>query len=169
MRPKTSACDLPPRMLRRERTLKSGKLWVGYYYDGRDEDGKRREIPLGTDLVAAKRRWAELDCVAPPTETGLMREIFDRYERDVLPMKSPATQKCYRHYLAPLRKVFNDVHIDDIAPQHIARYRDVRGKSAAISANREISVLSAVFNLAREWGYTAHTNPCEGVRRNKVL
>ncbi len=49
-RPRTTGKDLPPRMLERRRTLKSGKVWVGYYYDGRDEAGKRKEIPLGTDL-----------------------------------------------------------------------------------------------------------------------
>ena len=47
--------DLPPRMLRRTRTLKNGKQWVGYYYDGR-VDGKRKEIPLGTNLSEAKNQ-----------------------------------------------------------------------------------------------------------------
>ena len=36
-RPKTTARDLPPRMLRRVRTLASGKKWVSYYYNGRDD------------------------------------------------------------------------------------------------------------------------------------
>jgi len=54
MRPKKSAKDLPPRMLRRSKTLKSGKVWTGYYYNGRDESGRRIEIPLGTDLGKAK-------------------------------------------------------------------------------------------------------------------
>ncbi len=60
-RPKTSGKDLPPRMIRRVRTLVSGKRWVGYYYAGRDESGRRKEIPLGTDLNEAKRKWAELE------------------------------------------------------------------------------------------------------------
>lgn len=42
--------DLPPRMIRRVLTLKGGKEWVGYYYDGRNEEGKRVEIPLGGGL-----------------------------------------------------------------------------------------------------------------------
>ncbi|MDR1228819.1 MAG: tyrosine-type recombinase/integrase [Azoarcus sp.] len=167
MRPKTSARDLPPRMLRRERRLKSGKLWVGYYYDGRDEDGKRREIPLGTDLTAAKRRWAELDCVAPPAETGLMREVFDRYEREVTPKKSPRSQSDDNVRLKRLCAVFGNVHIDDITPQHIAIYRDRRGETAPVRANREMALFSHVFNMAREWGLTAHANPCRGIRRNR--
>lgn len=58
---KTSNRDLPPRMLRRVRNLKSGAQWVGYYYDGRDANGKLVEIPLGTDLDVAKMEWAKLD------------------------------------------------------------------------------------------------------------
>lgn len=53
---------LPPRMLERRRLLKSGKEWVGYYYDGRDEGGKRKELPLGTDWNEALRKWAEYEC-----------------------------------------------------------------------------------------------------------
>ena len=37
-RPKTTARDLPPRMLRRVRALASGKRGVSYYYNGRDGD-----------------------------------------------------------------------------------------------------------------------------------
>jgi len=33
MRPKSNHRDLPPRMLRRVRTLVSGKKWVSYYYN----------------------------------------------------------------------------------------------------------------------------------------
>ena len=156
MRPKTTSRDLPPRMLRRERRLKSGKPWVGFYYDGRDEKGRRREIPLGTDLNEAKRRWAALDCFAPPSETGLMRDIFDRYERDVIPEKARSTQFVYLRYLRKLSAVFCDVHVDNIEPKHIAMYRDKRGPDARV-----------VLNHAREWGYTSHTNPCAGVRKNK--
>lgn len=44
-------------------------------------------------------------------------------------------------------------------------YRDKR--STKVRANREITLLSHVFNLAREWGFTAKENPCRGVRKNK--
>ena len=79
MRPKTSSRDLPPRMLRRKKTYVSGRIWVGYYYNGRDADGTRVEIPLGSDLLEAKRQWAEMECKPAPVETGLMGHIFDRY------------------------------------------------------------------------------------------
>jgi integrase len=165
MRPKTSGRKLPPRMLARTRTLKSGKTWTGYYYNGRDPDGKRVEIPLGTDLAAAKRKWAELECVEAPPDASLMKYAFDQYVRDILPKKKPSTQRENMLCLSQLRPVFDNAPIDAIRPQDIARYRDAR--SAPVRANREIALLSHVFNMAREWGFTQRDNPCRGVRKNK--
>jgi integrase len=66
-----------------------------------------------------------------------------------------------------LRKVFDSAPIDSISPQFIAQYRDKRGQIAPVRANREISLFSHVWNLVREWGYTAKENPIKGVRKNK--
>lgn len=35
---------MPPRMLKRVRKLKSGKVWIGYYYNGRDEEEIERRF-----------------------------------------------------------------------------------------------------------------------------
>lgn len=165
MRPKITAKDLPPRMLRRTKKLKNGELWVGYYYNGRDDDGKRREIPLGGDLNEAKRKWAELECKPAPADTGLMRHVFDRYIRDIVPTKGVRTQKDNMEALKRLREGFDSAPVDAVTPQYIAQYRDKR--SAKVRANREIALLSHVWNMAREWGYTAKDNPARGVRKNK--
>lgn len=167
MRPKTAGRDLPPRMLRRARTLKSGKVWESFYYNGRDADGRRVEIPLGSDLHEAKRKWADLECQAAPPDTGLMRFIFDRYARDIIPTKAARTQKDNAAQLVTLRKVFDTAPIDAITPQFVAQYRDKRSQAAPVRANRELALLSHVWNLAREWGYTAKENPCRGVRKNR--
>jgi len=163
MRPKSTAQDLPPRMLRKTKTLKSGKVWVGYYYSGYDDDGKRAQIPLGTDLLAAKRKWAELEC--KPVQPGTMAEVFDRYVRDVIPGKALRTGKENLLALKSLRPVFDSAPMDRVTPQHIAQYRDKR--TAKVSANRELSLLSHVWNMAREWGYTDRENPVRGVKKNK--
>lgn len=165
MRPKSTSKDLPPNMLRRTQKRKSGLKWYGYYYNGRDENGKRKEIPLGSDLNEAKRKWAELDCAPAPTNTGLFKFIFDRYERDILAKKAPSTQKENGWSLKQLRIVFDRAPIDSISPQHIAQYRDAR--TAKVRANRELSLFSHMFNMAREWGYTTKENPCRGIRKNK--
>lgn len=165
MRPKTTGRKLPPRMLARKRKLKSGVEWVGYYYNGRDEKGKRQEIALGTDLHAAIRKWAELECREVPPDASLMKYAFDQYERDILPKKAPSTQRENRLCLSQLRTVFDSAPIEAIRPQDVARYRDAR--SAPVRANREIALLSHVFNMAREWGFTKRDNPCRGVRKNR--
>lgn len=167
IRPKSSAKDLPPRMLRRKKVLASGKVWIGYYYNGRDENGRRKEIPLGPDLNDAKRKWAELEGKTPPIDAGLMRYIFDRYERNVIPTKAPRTRKDNIAELKMLRKVFDTAPIDLVTTAHLAQYRDQRGVSASVRANRELALFSHVFNMAREWGYTSKENPCRGLRKNK--
>ncbi|WAW09804.1 site-specific integrase [Oxalobacter vibrioformis] len=151
-------------MLRRIRPRKDGSVYVTYFYNGRDENGKRIEIPLGTDLYEAKIKWAKLEKQTAP-DRGLMAPIFDRYERDIIPPKAPRTQKDNLESLRQLRKSFETAPIDSITPQHIALYRDNR--SAKVRANREISLLSHIFNMAREWGYTAKENPVRGVRKNR--
>lgn len=165
MRPKNTAKDLPARMLRRTKRMKSGDLWVSYYYNGRDAEGKRKEIPLGADLNEAKRKWAELECRPAPVDVSMMRNVFDRYEREIVPLKALRTQKDNRWALKQLRPIFDSCPVNSLSPQHVAQYRDKR--TAKVRANREIALLSNVFNLAREWGFTANENPCRGVRKNK--
>lgn len=157
--------ELPPRLIKRQRTLKSGKIWIGYYYNGRDEEGNRKEIPLGTDLDEARAEWARLERKASPKVRRLMASLFDRYEREIIPGKAPRTQSDNRKELQHLRKAFADAPIDAITPQIVAQYRDAR--TAKTRANREIALLSHIFNIAREWGFTDRENPCSRVRRNK--
>lgn len=162
MRPrKTENRDLPPGMYRRKRARKHGKTWEAYYY--RDATGK--DIFLGNDLLKAKLQWAELESKKAPVELTTMKGIFDEYERKIIPKKAPRTQKDNIYELKQLREVFDDAPIDAITPSMIAQYRDSR--SAKTRANREIALLSHVFNTAREWGITTRENPCLGVRKNK--
>lgn len=162
MRPRnTENRDLPPGMVRRKRPRKNGKVWIGYYY--RDSTGK--EIPLGSDLSKARLKWAELEAKEKPADLTTMKGIFDRYERDVIPKKGERTQKDNLAELKQLRPTFDGAPIDSITPANIAGYRDAR--TAKVRANREIALLSHVFNMAREWGLTERENPCQGIRKNK--
>lgn len=166
MRPKKPGNRaLPPRMIKRERKLKSGRIWIGYYYNGRDEQGKRKEIPLGSDLDEARVEWARLERQTQPKLMRLMGAVFDRYEREIIPTKSPRTQHDNRAEMKQLRKAFDQAPIDVITPQVVAQYRDAR--TAKTRGNREIALLSHVWNIAREWGLTDKENPCTRVRRNK--
>jgi hypothetical protein len=173
-----------------------------YYNGYDPATGKQKEYPLGTDFELAKQKWAQFEAgtykpIPAPRKfrkvisrltgkvverrtretwdiawSGRMKEIFDRYEHEVVTKKAPRTQKDNFEQIKMLRKVFDNAPIDSITPQHIAQYRDRRrsvkdGSPAPVRANREISLFSHIFNMAREWGYTAKENPCRGVRKNK--
>lgn len=162
MRPrKPENRHLPINVYQRTRTRKNGKVWTCYFY--RDRDGK--DISLGDDLNEARRKWAELEAKSVPAAAKVMKAIFDRYERDIIPGKADRTQRDNRAELKHLRAVFDTAPIEAITPSMIAQYRDAR--TAKTRANREIALLSHVFNLAREWGLCQQANPCQGVRKNK--
>lgn len=166
MRPKKPANrDLPPRMLRRVRKLKSGEEWIGYYYAGRDDAGKRKEIPLGTDADEARVKWAQLERKQVPLAAKTVGDLLRRYDRDVIPGKGIKTQKDNRKCLVHLFRAFDSAPMDAITSHVIAQYRDAR--TAPVRANREIALLSHAFNMAREWGLYNKENPTRGVRRNK--
>src|SRR5690606_27761664 len=94
--------------------------------------------------------------------------VADRYLVEVLPGKSPATQKDNLRELKNLLAFFNDppAPLDAIQPQHVRQYLRWRS-SAPVRANREKALLSAIWNFTREMGYTALANPCSGVKSNK--
>lgn len=157
---------LPPRMTRRTYTNKRGEIWVGYYYRlPVDAEGKQKVIPLGSDLAEAKSRWAALEGQPRPRDVRLLGYIFDRYEREVTPQKAPRTQFDDRQRFIELRHAFRDLSIETLTPQLVRLYLDRR--KAKIRANREIALLSAICNKAREWGYTDRPNPVQGVKKNK--
>jgi hypothetical protein len=100
-----------------------------------------------------------------PADASLMRQVFDQYVRDILPKKKPSMQRESRLCLSQLRLAFDSAPIDAVRPEDIARYRDAR--SAPVRANREIALLSHVFNMAREWGFTQETIPAVASTRIK--
>lgn len=63
-----------------------------------------------------------------------------------------------------LLRVFGHMPITSIEPFHIGEYLD-KSKSP-VAANREIGLLSRMFNWARRKG-KMEENPCDGIERNK--
>lgn len=156
----------------------------------------RREIPLGQDYVAAVQKWAELTVSGVSTgDLITFRHVAERYLREELPKKEPATRALYLRQLANLYKIFDDPPspLDSIEPVHIRQYRDWRvkttlaskkaknvelvaagrapvvitNKEGEVPANREKALFSAIFNFAREKGLTTKPNPCAGIKSFK--
>lgn len=155
-RKKTVHPGLPPRMTARGQP---GRL--RYYY------GQEKK-PLGADYVEACRQWAIL-------EKGGFRDsvryvdVADRWEREAIHKgrRKPRSAKTQREFLAALkrlRKAFKLALLDQIKPKHVRDY--LRKRSAPIAANREVAVLSIIWNWAREEGLTDGANPCTGITKN---
>ena len=152
----------------RVRRKPSGKTY--YYYDA---GGKpRKEIPLGSDYGLAIMEYARLEkdrtADALRDKVVTFRYVAERYVVEVVPSKSAATQKDNMRELKNLMAFFDDppAPLDSIEPQHVRQYLRWRS-SAPVRANREKALLSAIWNYARETGYTALANPCSGVKGNR--
>lgn len=156
-RKKTLHPDLPPRMTARG---KAGNLC--YYYG-------QKKLALGKDFVEACRQWALLERGKIPNSVRYV-DVADRWEREAIHIgrrkktRSPKSQKEYRAGLKELRLAFKGAMLDQIQPKHVLSYLERR--TAKISANREIAVLSIVWNWARGKGLTDKANPCAGIEKN---
>lgn len=154
-RPKTVYLELPPRM--GARPLKSGR--IRYYYTG--IPGKK--IPLGADLNEARLKWAKFE--NGEDDSSKFMAVSERWKKDELKKLAFRTQKSYSEHLVNLQGAFKAFTLNDIQPVDVRQYLDRRSKKVA--ANREVSLLSVIFNWARERGLTGNANPCLGVKRNK--
>lgn len=152
-RRRQSNFDDPPRF------HKKGKTW--YHVSG---TLPRIWTKLSSDRAEALRLWAQREGVREDDSTKLFSVVAKRYVREVFPTKGVRTRRDNDKELANLLKVFAHMPIDAIAPMHIREYLDIRGQVAQVRANREKALFSHIFNKAREWGYTAAQNPCQGVR-----
>ena len=152
-RRRTSNHDDPPRFHRK------GKTW--YHVSG---TAPRIWTKLSADRAEALRLWAQREGLREDESTKYFSLVARRYVREVFPTKSVQTRKDNEKELANLLKVFALVPMDAIAPMHIRQYMDIRGEVAKVRANREKALFSHIFNKAREWGYTALQNPCQGVK-----
>ncbi|MBA2965410.1 tyrosine-type recombinase/integrase [Ramlibacter sp. MAH-25] len=145
--------DDPPRFHKKGNTY--------YHVSG---SGPRVWRKLSADRAEALRLWAQLEGVKEDDSSRLFSVIAKRYVREVYPTKAVRTRKDNDKELAQLLRVFGHMPIDAVLPMHIRQYMDIRGEAAKVRANREKALFSHIFNKAREWGYTAAQNPCQGVK-----
>lgn len=164
--------NLPQRMRARRRTRKYREDVTYYFYDAGIINGKRTEIPLGTDYPAALKKWAELESEQyPDTAAPDFNNAAVRYRNEVIPTKKPKTQRDNHYQLDKLLAFFggsNPAPLNAIQPCHIKQYFDWR-KDAPIAANREIALFSHIWTMCQphNWNYTDRPNPAKGIKRNQ--
>lgn len=165
---------LPAKM--RTKQTSSGKTY--YYYDTCSKP--RKWLPLGADFLEALRQYAELEQdmgeqSAMPSyidNTVTFGMIADKYIGKYLLTSDLAdrTKRDYLAYIKKLKEFFdmpnNPAPINAITSVDINEYLEWR-RDAQTRANREIAMMSILFNYARKFGYTNNANPCTGISKFK--
>jgi len=140
------------------RPLKNG----GFTYRYHPFNGK--PINLGRDKAAAIQQV--LDLSKKSTDEGQFSRLWRLYQdRPEFKRLAESTKDQYRDNWKELEKVFARGVVAATKPKDIARYLRVERSSAPVVANREVALLSNLFNLAVELG-EIDRNPCKEVRRN---
>jgi integrase len=115
----------------------------------------RRQFRLGTTLGEAAAEWAKRMKTADQP-AHYIRDLLERYALEVIPTKAVATQHGDNASLVNLRKVFGDMRLVDLEPQHVYKYADTRldrkGRKSPSTARHEIGLFKHVFTKAVEWG-----------------
>jgi integrase len=117
----------------------------------------------------AKMKYADLSGNEPVA--GTVAELINAYLRDVSPTMSANTRRDHELQKVTLLAVFGKMLAKDVTSSHVAQYlqkrTDKHGKRAPVRANREMALLSSVYNHAMRCGVPGVIlNPCYGVRRN---
>lgn len=160
-RPKdrASADGLLPRMEARPR--KDGLTTYRYH------PARGKPITLGTDKAAAIR--AVLDLNSRAKDEGTIGQLWRLYQ-DTAPWKrlADSTRRVYKEQWRILKPVWERALAAQVRPADVARYLRVERADSPVSANREVALLSNLFNLAVERG-DIDRNPCKEVKRNPEL
>jgi site-specific recombinase XerC len=150
-----------PRLRTHVRKGAKGQVWVSYFYDNRPE----KDIPLGSEYDEAIKKWREIH-EHKPRIAGTLLEAMERWQAESLPTYSNAeTRKSYARQLGNLKPVFGPATWDQIGMPELKGY--LKKRSAKTQGNRELAVLSIVWNYARGEGYTKLPWPAAGMERSK--
>ena len=106
-RPRKTRSDLPRRVYAKHGT---------YYFVDKTNKWHR----LGTTIVDAMTTYADL--LASGTPITKMGQLFDRYQREVVPEKATATQAANTKELALLRQAFGHMRPEQIKSKHVYAY-----------------------------------------------
>lgn len=140
----------------------NGRVRVYFSFDMRGTG--LPDVALGSDYAEALRQWDELANQRPRIK-GSLEEAFQRWEAEALPAYMNAgTLRTYRQHLAKLRE--NGV---GKATWEGVRFTDLKGylkaRKAKTQGNREMALLSIIWNYARGEGLTDMPWPAAGMEK----
>lgn len=183
-RPRQRNKDLPPGV----------RLLNGRYYwkptsaaerAARKSKGLKATVPLGADPDEMRRAWVRLNPSNSVPAEGTVDYLIERYRDEELdrvdprtrqPKRTEKTRDEYRRQLGKWEERIGAMRyarnaVEASAGERFRRMNVVqflRSSQTPTQANKDVSVLSQVFEYARDVGLTEY-NPCEGVERNTEL
>lgn len=154
-----------PRLRSHTRKRSSGRVKVYYFYDMRIEG--KPDIPLGSDFDEAVKRWDEIHN-RKPRISGTLEEAFEAWEIDedegLLSYDNKETRRGFSKNLKQLRPVFGPATWDQVDLAVLKGY--LKRRTAKTQGNREMSLLSIIWNWSRTERYTALPWPAAGMERS---
>lgn len=152
-----------PRLRTHVRKSKTGKVWVWYAYDMRQEG--KKDIPLGRDYAAALVQWERLRDHLPLTR-GRVQEAIDDWREHVLPTyENAGTRQQYAKNLRTIEAWCGGMAWEEITLPMLRQY--LKKRTAKTQGNREMSVLQIVWSHALMEGLTEKQWPAAGVKNWK--
>lgn len=156
-----------PRLRTHIRKGENGQVWVSWWYDMRPEG--KKDVSLGTNYEQAIEKWRE-HYENRPRISGTILEAMNAWEAEKLDnletrYASEETRKGYRRQLARIRKVFGPATWDSVGMPELKGY--LKKRTAKTQGNRELAVLSIVWNYARGEGLTKLPWPAAGMEKSK--
>jgi hypothetical protein len=151
-----------PRFRTHVRKGANGQVWVSFWFDNRGTG--KKDVSLGNDYDQAIIKWNMIRNHQPLVQ-GLIQEAIDKYREKVLPELKKDTRQQYTTYLKQIEPYFGPVAWHQVTLPILREYLETRTKKT--SANRELSVLGAIWNKAIFWGMTEKTWPAAGLGKWK--
>lgn len=135
-----------------------GSYYLTYY-----KGGKQQWLPLGKDIAAAFSKYRELHGMTESTGRTV-RDLVERFDREVLPAKRANTQRVYRCWMPAILKTWGSMNVADMEQQHLALFLDTYPHK--VTANRVVTLLVTMFKKAVRWGWIKQ-NLLAGIERNE--
>jgi integrase len=103
-----------------------------------------------------------------PSEKMSIKEAFERYEREVMPTKSEATQEREKSRLKLLKQELGKYSLAALTSDIVSKYRDARLNSgkANNTVRLELALLGHLYSTAiKEWHIALPTNPVAQIKK----
>jgi integrase len=140
--------------------------WIDYYYKGkrfREPVSASRQEALAA-LAARKGDIARGRYELPETRRQWR---FDEFSVEYA-KQTAVSRRWWRRELARMKvlvKAFGRMFLADISPFDVQKYQAERRQTVSGGGvNRELALLKAMFNKAREWGFARVENPVKGFK-----